>query len=73
MARTRFLPDTGLTVRMTTVMFLLGGLFVAVVVGLMYAVQSPGLSLLIGVAGLGDRVLPVVVLRQGGHARHGSP
>ena len=52
MARTRFLPDTGLTVRMTTVMFLLGGLFVAVVVGLMYAVQSPGLSLLIGVAGL---------------------
>jgi heat shock protein HtpX len=53
MARTRFLPDTGLTVRMTTVMFLLGGLFVAVVVGLMYAVNSPGLSLLIGVAGIG--------------------
>jgi heat shock protein HtpX len=53
MARTRFLPDTGLTIRMTTVMFLLGGLFVAVVVGLMYAVNSPGLSLLIGVAGIG--------------------
>ena len=29
MARTRFMPDTGLTVRMTTVLFLLGGLFVA--------------------------------------------
>ncbi len=53
MARTRFLPDTGLTVRMTTVLFLLGGLFVAVVVGLMYVVNSPGLSLLIGVAGIG--------------------
>ena len=36
MARTRFLPDTGLTVRMTTVLFLLGGLFVAIVVTLMY-------------------------------------
>ena len=42
MARTRFVPDTGLTVRMTTVMFLLGGLFVAIVVGLMFAVSSPG-------------------------------
>jgi heat shock protein HtpX len=36
MARTRFLPDTGLTVRMTTVLFLLGALLVAVVVGLIY-------------------------------------
>ena len=36
MARTRFVPDTGLTVRMTAVMFLLGGLFVALVVALMY-------------------------------------
>jgi heat shock protein HtpX len=53
MARTRFVPDTGLTVRMTTVMFLLGGLFVALVVGLMLAVESPGLSILIGVAGIG--------------------
>ena len=53
MARTRFLPDTGLTVRMTTVLFLLGGMFVAIVVGLMFAVQSPGLSLLIGVGGIG--------------------
>ena len=32
MARTRFIGDTGLTARMTLVMFLLGGLFV----GLMY-------------------------------------
>jgi heat shock protein HtpX len=37
LARTRFLKDTGLTVRMTAVMFLLGGLFVALVVTLMYA------------------------------------
>ena len=36
MARTRFVPDTGLTVRMTTVMFLLGALFVALVVALMF-------------------------------------
>jgi heat shock protein HtpX len=53
MARTRFVPDTGLTVRMTTVMFLLGGLFVALIVALMYAVHSPGLSLLIGLVGIG--------------------
>jgi heat shock protein HtpX len=53
MARTRFVPDTGLTVRMTTVLFLLGGMFVAIVVGLMFVVQSPGLSFLIGVAGIG--------------------
>jgi len=53
MARTRFLQDTGLTVRMTAVMFLLGGLFVALVVGLMFAVNSPGLSILIGLAGIG--------------------
>ena len=53
MARTRFLPDKGLTVRMTTVLFLLGGMFVAIVVGLMFAVKSPGLSLLIGVGGIG--------------------
>ena len=53
MARTRFVPDTGLTVRMTTVMFLLGGLFVALIVALMFAVDSPGLSLLIGLVGIG--------------------
>jgi len=56
MARTRFAPDTGLTVRMTAVMFLLGGLFVGLVVALMYAVDSPGLSILIGLAGIGVAV-----------------
>lgn len=53
MARSRFLKDTGLTVRMTTVMFALGGIFVALVVTLMYAVQSPGLAMIIGLIGLG--------------------
>lgn len=51
MARTRFIGDTGLTARMTLVMFLLGGLFVALVVGLMYAL--PQYALIIGVVGLG--------------------
>ena len=51
MARTRFLPDTGLTVRMTTVMFLLGAAFVALVVVLMYA--FPGWALLIALGGIG--------------------
>ena len=36
MARTRFAPDRGLTTRMTMVIFLLGALFVALVVGLMF-------------------------------------
>jgi heat shock protein HtpX len=53
MARTRFVPDTGLTVRMTAVMFLLGALFVGIVVALMFAVDSAALSILIGVAGIG--------------------
>ncbi|GAB3783222.1 zinc metalloprotease HtpX [Nocardioides ungokensis] len=53
MAHSRFIKDAGLTTRMTLVMFLLGALFVGLVVGLMLAVRSPGLSLLIGVAGLG--------------------
>jgi heat shock protein HtpX len=52
LARSRFRKDTGLTVRMTTVMFVLGALFVALVVTLMYAVQSPGLAVLIGLVGL---------------------
>ena len=51
MARTRFVSDTGLTVRMTTVMFLLGALFVALVVGLMYA--FPSYAVIIGLVGLG--------------------
>ena len=53
MAHSRFIKDTGLTTRMTLVMFLLGALFVGLVVGLMLAVRSPGLSLIIGIAGLG--------------------
>jgi heat shock protein HtpX len=52
MARTRFVPDTGLTVRMTTVMFLLGGLFVALIVVLMF-VFPPQYTPLIGLIGLG--------------------
>src|ERR687889_1616193 len=51
MANSRFIRDTGLTVRMTTVMFLLGGAFVALVVVLMYA--FPGYALIIGIAGIG--------------------
>jgi heat shock protein HtpX len=51
MARTRFVSDTGLTVRMTLVLFLLGALFVALVVGLMYAFPSYAVILgLIGIA-----------------------
>jgi heat shock protein HtpX len=56
MARTRFVPDTGLTVRMTTVMFLLGGLFVALVVALMYGAGAAGyggLVPIIAIVGLG--------------------
>ena len=55
MARSRFVGDAGLTVRMTTVMFLLGGLFVALVVGLALAAGG-GLGLIIGVAGIGVAV-----------------
>ncbi|HSE09967.1 MAG TPA: zinc metalloprotease HtpX [Nocardioidaceae bacterium] len=51
MARTRFIKDTGLTARMTLVMFLLGGLFVALVVTMMYIFSD--FWLLIGVIGLG--------------------
>jgi heat shock protein HtpX len=56
MARTRFINDRGLTARMTLVMFLLGALFVALVVVLMYAGGQYGggmLALIIGLAGLG--------------------
>jgi heat shock protein HtpX len=51
MAHSRFIKDTGLTARMTLVMFLLGALFVALVVGLMYAM--PEYAVLIGIVGLG--------------------
>lgn len=51
MASNRFIKDRGLTARMTLVMFLLGALFVALIVGLMYAFQS--IAVFIGIAGLG--------------------
>jgi heat shock protein HtpX len=53
MATTRFIKDTGLTARMTLVMFLLGAVFVALVVGLMYAFRGSGFAILIGLAGIG--------------------
>jgi heat shock protein HtpX len=55
MAHSRFIKDAGLTARMTLVMFLLGALFVGLVVGLMFYVggDSPGLVVLIGLAGIG--------------------
>ena len=52
MASSRFIKDTGLTVRMTTVMFLLGALFVALVVVLMY-LFPPSYAPIIGIAGIG--------------------
>jgi heat shock protein HtpX len=52
MARTRFIKDTGLTFRMTSVMFLLGALFVALVVVLI-AVLPIGWAPFIAVIGLG--------------------
>src|SRR6478609_4340021 len=52
MARTRFASDTGLTVRMTSVMFLLGAVFVALIVALMF-VMPPAWTPIIGVIGIG--------------------
>jgi len=52
MAHSRFIRDTGLTVRMTTVMFLLGGLFVALIVALM-AMMPVQYAPIIGLVGLG--------------------
>jgi heat shock protein HtpX len=55
-ADSRFIKDTGLTVRMTTVMFLLGALFVALVVAVMFAASSSGNGKwvpFIGLAGIG--------------------
>jgi len=51
MAHSRFIRDTGLTVRMTTVMFLLGAAFVALVVALMYI--FPAYWWFFGLLGLG--------------------
>jgi heat shock protein HtpX len=59
MARSRFLPDRGLTLRMSTVMFLLGALFVALIAVLMVVVGSQGgigLAVLVGLAGIGVAV-----------------
>jgi heat shock protein HtpX len=56
MASTRFINDRGLTARMTLVMFLLGALFVALVVGVAFAggkAFGPGVAVLVGVAGIG--------------------
>ncbi|MGZ4453234.1 MAG: zinc metalloprotease HtpX [Nocardioides sp.] len=53
MSKTRFVGDSGLTARMTLVMFLLGGLFVALVVGLIYAFRNTGWPVIIGIAGIG--------------------
>ncbi|MDX6359580.1 MAG: heat shock protein HtpX, partial [Nocardioidaceae bacterium] len=52
MARTRFASDTGLTLRMTSVMFLLGGVFVALVVALMLVLPI-GYAPIIGIIGIG--------------------
>lgn len=52
MARTRFVGDSGLTARMTLVMFLLGGMFVGLIAVLM-VVMPPSWAPIIGVIGLG--------------------
>ena len=54
MAHSRFIRDTGLTVRMTTVMFLLGAAFVGLIVALMYL--FPEYALFFAVAGVGVAV-----------------
>ena len=55
MARSRFVPDRGLTARMTLVMFLLGALFVGLVAVLMSiaVTQGSGIWFLIGLAAIG--------------------
>src|SRR4051812_12999322 len=52
MARTRFASDLGLTARMTSVMFLLGGVFVALVVAVMLYLP-PGYAPIIAVIAIG--------------------
>lgn len=52
MAHSRFIKDSGLTVRMTLVMFLLGGLFVALVAVVMSLVQG-GAAVLVAVVAIG--------------------
>ena len=53
MASTRFINDRGLTARMTLVMFLLGAVFVGLIVGLMYAFRGSSIAILIGIGGIG--------------------
>ena len=53
MAHSRFIKDRGLTARMTLVMFLLGALFVALIVALMIVFRGSGFAVLIGIAGIG--------------------
>jgi heat shock protein HtpX len=53
MATSRFIKDTGLTARMTLTMFLLGGLFVGLVVVVISFVRSPGGAVLVAVAAIG--------------------
>lgn len=52
MARTRFVGDAGLTARMTTVIFLLGALFVGIV-AVLIAIMPAGWAPIIGVIALG--------------------
>lgn len=52
MATSRFLPDRGLSARMTLVMFLLGALFVVLIGGLMALVGTAGYGGLVPVVGL---------------------
>ena len=56
MARSRFVGDAGLTARMTLVMFLLGLVFVGLIVGLMIAFSGSGFAILIGIGGIGFAV-----------------
>ena len=56
MARSRFVGDAGLTARMTLVMFLLGALFVGlivVVMSLFWSSFGAGIGILVGLIGLG--------------------
>ncbi|GAB3990488.1 zinc metalloprotease HtpX [Nocardioides marmoraquaticus] len=53
MARTRFQSDSGLTARMTATMFLLGALFVAIVVAVAGATRSVAVGALLGLVGIG--------------------
>lgn len=56
MAHSRFIRDSGLTARMTLVMFLLGALFVGFIITLMFVADGAGYggaAPLIGVVGLG--------------------